>query len=1631
MNKIYRLVWDSSRQMLIPVSELSPSHGKSRVVGAVKEKGHAVFRLKKLYIVLAALQGLLFVPQAQAFVQSGGAYCTNGTQDNGGTTVIAGNCVLSQSLSGDLNASIAIGTGARSSNLSVALGLNALAGNTRTIAFGDNAQALGQESVAIGYNSTARGTRSVVIGAGASSALTDAGVSIGYHNQLLNTVSSTADNYNSNMLAVGNENTIDAPGRSMTFGSWNKISDSSLHGGDTDGGSLVMGFQNTVTNSHNAYVFSGQGVVNNSAKSVVIGQHATVENSDSAIVIGGGSFDVAAQKANSSKVSNSAKGIAVGELSELTNASGGIILGNNGAVTASNGLILGNSGSVSAASGVLLGNNGKVSAANGLALGNNTSVANANSVALGSGSVTSAAIKTASVTLGGKSYSFAGAAPGSTVSIGTSGMERTLTNLAAGQLTAASTDGVNGSQLYATNTALNTLYGDVNALADDALLWDASKNAYSATHGTATTNKITNVAAGALNSSSTDAVNGSQLFTTNQNVATNTTNITKNTQAISTLADTPLTFKGNTGSVIKKLGDTVNIVGGASTAGSFSSANISTSVDNQTGNLIIQMADNPVFTSATIGGTAGNTKLDNTGLTISNGPTVTTSGISAGSKKITNVAAAALNSNSTEGVNGSQLYATNQNVASNTTNITNLGNTIQNINNTGTKYFHANSTGTDSNATGNDSVAIGMGAIATNANDVALGAGSVTASAVGTSGATIAGSSYTFAGVSPKSTVSVGTLNNERTITNVAAGRLTDTSTDAVNGSQLYATNSALNTLNNNVSGLQNDALLWDPTLNAFSASHGTTAVNKITNVKDGDLTANSTDAVNGSQLKATNDQVATNTQNITQNTKDIGDVDNRVTNIYDTGTKYFHANSVGSDSSAQGLDSVAIGMGAVALHANDIALGAGSKTAKAVGTDKTTLAGTEYTFAGTNPLSTLSIGDVGSERTITNVAAGRLTDTSTDAVNGSQLYATNSALNTLNNNVSGLQNDALLWDPTLNAFSASHGTTAVNKITNVMDGELSDTSTDAVNGSQLKSTNDQVATNTQNITQNTQDIANVDNRVTNIYDTGTKYFHANSTGKDSSALGDDSVAIGMGAVANNDNDIALGAGSKTTKAVKTEKTTLAGTEYYFAGIDPQSTLSIGDVGSERTITNVAAGRLTETSTDAVNGSQLFATNSAIENIYGDVQGLQNDALLWDPALNAFSASHGSKVINKITNVAEGELSATSTDAVNGSQLYATNVKVENIDNRLIGVEDVVYGSIVPTMRYLKVNSTGTEAMAIGADAVALGQGTLASGDNSVATGNGAQATGSGAIANGHNANAAGEGSVAIGENASVMANNSVALGAGSVADRDNTVSVGAKDNERQITNVAAGTEDTDAVNVAQLKEVSGDVSNIGNTVNNIANGTEGMFQVNNTDNYAKPVVKGNNAVAGGAGSKASGSNSMAIGTLASSTAENSVALGNGSSATASNSVALGANSVADRMNTVSVGVAGGERQITNVAAGTELTDAVNVGQLKQTEANANQYTNNQFKALKNMVNDQKDKLSAGIAGAMAMSGLPQPYSPGASMVGMAGGTYQGQSAIALGVSTISDNGKWVTKLSGSTNSQGDFGAAIGVGYQW
>ncbi len=134
-----------------------------------------------------------------------------------------------------------------------------------------------------------------------------------------------------------------------------------------------------------------------------------------------------------------------------------------------------------------------------------------------------------------------------------------------------------------------------------------------------------------------------------------------------------------------------------------------------------------------------------------------------------------------------------------------------------------------------------------------------------------------------------------------------------------------------------------------------------------------------------------------------------------------------------------------------------------------------------------------------------------------------------------------------------------------------------------------------------------------------------------------------------------------------------------------------------------------------------------------------------------------------------------------------------------------------------------------------------------------------------------------------------------------------------------------------------------------------------------------------------------------------------------------------------SIGAEGKERQLQHVAAGVispTSTDAVNGSQLYYT----NKAVENNTRAINQLRGDvhrMDRKLRAGIAGATATAGLPQAYTPGKSMVAAAAGTYSGESALALGVSRISDNGKVVIKLTGNANTRGDYGATIGAGYQW
>ena len=131
------------------------------------------------------------------------------------------------------------------------------------------------------------------------------------------------------------------------------------------------------------------------------------------------------------------------------------------------------------------------------------------------------------------------------------------------------------------------------------------------------------------------------------------------------------------------------------------------------------------------------------------------------------------------------------------------------------------------------------------------------------------------------------------------------------------------------------------------------------------------------------------------------------------------------------------------------------------------------------------------------------------------------------------------------------------------------------------------------------------------------------------------------------------------------------------------------------------------------------------------------------------------------------------------------------------------------------------------------------------------------------------------------------------------------------------------------------------------------------------------------------------------------------------------------------VGATAAPVTIHNVAPGVAPNDAVNVQQLQGGLAGANAYTDNRVNQLQNEVAGDKKDVNAGVAGAMAMATMPQAYTPGKSLMSAGVASYQGQSALAIGVSKLSDNGQWIMKFSGSATSRGKVGVAAGAGFQW
>ncbi|NAC15981.1 hypothetical protein GUC75_11550 [Escherichia coli] len=1745
MNKIFKVIWNPATGSYTVASETAKSRGK--------KSGRS-----KLLISALVAGGMLssFGVQAQAGRDNG-----QGVNYGQGTGTGTGWVAIGE----DAKANSFTDTGGGSST---AVGYHSTADGRWSTALGAKTHSLGEASVALGINTTSAGERSLAIGASATST---GGFSIA--------LGRYANSTGEFSIAQGDHAETGADD-AIAFGRESKAL-----------GIMSIALGATANASKEYAMALGASSAASAANAIAVGRNSAAAGVDSLAfgrLSAANAANAIAMGAESKAAENAT---AVGTNAEA-NGLNSIALGSGSIADVDNTIALGNQSQAVAAGAIAIGQGNKADGANAIALGNGSITGGVNAIALGQGSYAGLENGTAigaqasaqgknSVALGAGSV----ATDADTVSVGNTTAQRQIVNMAAGDISTTSTDAINGSQLYAISKSVadnlgggatvnaqgvvtspnyrlkSGIFGTVGdaltGLDNNTLQWDSLKKAYSAAHGTDTTSTITNVKDGAISDTSKDAVNGSQLKTTNDNVATNTANITTNTNSINTLTDS--------------VGD---------------------------------LKDDALLWNGTAFSAAHGTEA---------------------TSKITNVKDGDLTAGSTDAVNGSQLKTTNDKVATNTTNITNLTDSVGDLKDdallwNGTAFSAAHGTDATSKITNvkdgdltagstdavngsqlkttNDAVAANTTNIATNTTNITNLTDAVDS---------LGDDSLLWNATAGAFSAAHGTDATSK-ITNVTAGDLTAGSTDAVNGSQLKTTNDAVaanttniatNTTNitnltDAVDSLGDDSLLWNATAGAFSAAHGTDATSKITNVKDGDLTAGSTDAVNGSQLKTTNDAVAANTTNIATNTTNITNLTDAVDSLGDDSLLWnATAGAFSAKHGTNGTDSKITNLlaGTVSSDSTDAINGsqlyglADSFTSYLGGgadiSDAGVLTGPTYTIGGTdynnvgdalaaiNTSFSTSLGDAllwdatakggdgafsagrGTDNTasiITNVADGAISSTSSDAINGSQLYDTSKYIaDTLGGDaevnadgtitaptyaiaggsysnvgdaleaIDTTLDDALLWDATANdgngAFSAAHGKDkTASVITNVANGAISATSSDAINGSQLYTTN--------------------------------KYI-ADALGGDAEVNADGSITAPTYTIANAEyNNVGDALDALDDNALLWDATANDGAGAYNASHDGKASI----------ITNVADGNIGEGSTDAINGSQLFNTNMLIQQnseIINQLAGNTSETYIEDNGAginyvrtndnglafndasasgigatavgyNAVASGESSVAIGQgssssvDTGIALGSSSVSSRVIVKGSR--DTSVSEEGVvigydttDGELLGAlsigDDGKYRQIInvadgseahdavtvrqlqnaigavattPT-KYFHANSTAEDSLAVGEDSLAMGAKTIVNGNVGIGIGYGAYVD-----ANALNG-------IAIGSNASANHANSIAMGSGSQTTRgaqtgyaaynmdapQNSVgefSVGSEDGQRQITNVAAGSADTDAVNVGQLKVTDAQVSQNTQSITNLNN------QVTNLDTRVTNIENGIGDIVTTGSTKYFKTNTDGVD--ANAQGKDSVAIGSGSIAAADNSVALGTGSVANEENTISVGSSTNQRRITNVAAGVNATDAVNVSQLKSSEAGGvrydtkadgsidysnitlgggnggttrisnvsagvnnndavnyaqlkqsvqetKQYTDQRMVEMDNKLSKTESKLSGGIASAMAMTGLPQAYTPGASMASIGGGTYNGESAVALGVSMVSANGRWVYKLQGSTNSQGEYSAALGAGIQW
>lgn len=1015
------------------------------------------------------------------------------------------------------------------------------------------------------------------------------------------------------------------------------------------------------------------------------------------------------------------------------------------------------------------------------------------------------------------------------------------------------------------------------------------------------------------------------------------------------------------------------------------------------------------------------------------------------------------------------------------------------------------------------------------------------------------------ASVDPGDVVSVGKKQFERQIINLAPGDVSADSTDAINGSQLYSAIQQIEKMRyfsvNSTIGVKDDATEENPTNSINKGAKGENSIAIGPNAHttstsnsslaigygaktsaDGTIAlglnshADDTAAVsigNGSQAnKVSSVALGTNAQAGDDYTVSIG-VNSKATagwgvalggyaEAAKTGLAFGYqakatgvqdAIALGSFANATGANAMALGDHSTAAVANSVALGhdsvAGSNMFNATSSGATFKndagVNTTVSFAANSSAigGAVSVGKAGNERQIQNVAAGRLSNTSTDAVNGSQLYAVlnNSGFNVLqnndykarinNNNVvnfkNGTQTTAVVTktangtDVTFNVNTTTISAGDNGQVKTPVNGDAPVTATsvaDAINNTYW---NVVANNNTKEAVKAGNTVKFIDGKNISISQNGKEFTIAtsNNVSFDHVDVGPISIDKDAGVNAGNKKITGVAAGTddtdavnvsqlnKTVNAAKTEvkagkNTTVTpetGTNgqtiYKVDSVDTSANVTttdaltvknkgaqnVGDASvtnyhldlSQKTKDEIKQG--VDANTTVSNKGLTFTGDSKESNVkkLGDKVAITGDDNITTEAnpngvqvklnkdLNVDSVKAGDTTINndglkiaggpsvtkagidaagnKISNVGDGIVDENSKDAVNGSQLYevkelagkgwnATATKKEDSTGEVSGTE---VANVAPgaTVNYIagdniKLEQNGInftisttknlKAGTVNATTVNTTTINLGEGDNSTPI----------TVVSGKDA----------APNLDGKTPNRMNFGGETIA----TLSDGLK--------FGANVGDVYGAKLNSQINVKGADSNT--NWSEFDGGDNVMTNIDKSGNV-RVGIKKNLKVESVTANKFTTGDTVIDG--------NGVTIKNGPSMTKN-------------------GIDAGNKQITNVAPGriaADSTDAVNGSQLHEVKADMN----NKINHLNGQVNKLGKRVNAGTASALAASQLPQAYIPGKSMVSVAAGNYQGQNAVALGMSRISDNGKIIIRLAGTSDTQGKVGVAVGAGYHW